>query len=49
GDEQLSNINKGSGLGLNIVRSILQKHKGDVRFTEPSQDWNAEVKVTIGK
>ncbi|MGR5363624.1 sensor histidine kinase [Vibrio mediterranei] len=49
GDEQLSNINKGSGLGLNIVRNILQKHKGDVNFIAPSQDWNAEVKVTIGK
>ncbi|CAK1839902.1 histidine kinase [Vibrio crassostreae] len=49
GDEQLSNINKGSGLGLNIVRNILSKHRGKVEFIEPSDGWNAEVKVMIGK
>ncbi|EKO3803711.1 ATP-binding protein [Vibrio harveyi] len=48
GDDKLSNLGKGSGLGLNIVRNILLKHKGDVAFTHPSEGWNAEVKVKIG-
>lgn len=49
GDEKLSNLGKGSGLGLNIVRNILRKHKGEVMFITPSENWNAEVKVLIGK
>ncbi|MBE8570470.1 sensor histidine kinase [Vibrio sp. OPT46] len=48
GDEKLSNLGKGSGLGLNIVRNILRKHKGDVAFIQPSTGWNAEIKVNIG-
>lgn len=47
-DEQLSNLGKGSGLGLNIVRNILRKHKGTVNFVQPSEGWSAEVKVIIG-
>lgn len=49
GDEQLSNLGKGSGLGLNIVRNILRKHKGEVKFNTPSQDWHATVQVMLGK
>ena len=49
GDEQLSNLGKGSGLGLNIVRNILRKHKGEVKFMPPTQDWYAEVQVMLGK
>ncbi|MEQ2351970.1 sensor histidine kinase [Pseudoalteromonas piscicida] len=48
-DEQLSNLGKGAGLGLNIVRNILRKHKGSVAFSKPTDSWNAEVKVEIGK
>jgi len=48
GDEQLSNLGKGSGLGLNIVRNILRKYKFDASFTSPSEDWQAEVKVILG-
>lgn len=48
GDEKLSNLGKGSGLGLNIVQNILKKHKGSIEFIEPSSNWNAEVQVTIG-
>nr|WP_303660126.1 HAMP domain-containing sensor histidine kinase [Vibrio cholerae] len=48
GDEKLSNLGKGSGLGLNIVQNILKKHKGGVEFIEPSSNWNAVVQVTIG-
>ncbi|WP_038182936.1 sensor histidine kinase [Vibrio rhizosphaerae] len=48
GDEKLSNLGKGSGLGLNIVQNILKKHKGNVKFVSPSSSWNAEVQVTLG-
>lgn len=48
GDEKLSNLGKGSGLGLNIVKNILKKHKGNVKFVEPSSGWSAVVQVTIG-
>jgi len=47
-DEQLSNLGKGSGLGLNIVRNILRKHKCEVSFIAPSKNWKAEVQVIIG-
>ncbi|KOO15521.1 hypothetical protein AKJ18_11085 [Vibrio xuii] len=49
GDEKLSNLGKGSGLGLNIVQNILRKHQGSVKFVEPTNYWNAEVQVTLGK
>ena len=49
GDETLSNLGKGSGLGLNIVRNILRKHKGDVKFIAPTENWSAEVQVTLVK
>lgn len=48
GDEKLSNLGRGSGLGLNIVQNILKKHKGGVEFIEPPSNWNAVVQVTIG-
>ncbi|EJN8560409.1 ATP-binding protein [Vibrio alginolyticus] len=48
GDEKISNLGKGSGLGLNIVRNILRKHKGDVAFIKPTNGWNAAIQVKIG-
>lgn len=48
GNEELSNLGKGSGLGLNIVRNILRKHKSDAVFKEPDQNWKAVVQVVIG-
>ncbi|AYF19696.1 TPA: sensor histidine kinase [Vibrio parahaemolyticus] len=48
GNEQLSNLGKGSGLGLNIVRNILRKHKSDAAFQEPNGHWKAIVQVVIG-
>lgn len=47
GDEKLSNLGKGSGLGLNIVKNILKKHKGSVKFVNPSPSWDAQVQVTL--
>lgn len=49
GSEKISNLGKGSGLGLNIVRSILKKHKGSINFIDPSPSWSAEVQIIIGK
>ena len=49
GNEKISNLGKGSGLGLNIVKNILKKHQGTVEFTNPTSGWNAQVQVTIGK
>ncbi|MCA3903472.1 sensor histidine kinase, partial [Vibrio vulnificus] len=48
GNEKLSNLGKGSGLGLNIVRNILRKHKCDATFVEPNGSWKAIVQVAIG-
>ncbi|PMN69684.1 ATP-binding protein [Enterovibrio norvegicus] len=48
GDEKLSNLGKGSGLGLNIVKNILKKHNGNVKFVEPDPTWDAQVQITIG-
>ncbi len=48
GNEKLSNLGKGSGLGLNIVRNILRKHKSDAVFKEPNDNWKAIVQVAIG-
>ncbi|MDN3628612.1 sensor histidine kinase [Vibrio lentus] len=47
-DDKISNLGKGSGLGLNIVQNILRKYKGNAKFVEPSAHWNAEVQITIG-
>lgn len=47
-NEELSNLGKGSGLGLNIVRNILRKHKSDAYFQEPDKTWKAIVQVVIG-
>ncbi|EOX3456985.1 ATP-binding protein [Vibrio cholerae] len=48
GNEKLSNLGKGSGLGLNIIRNILRKHKSDAFFIEPDENWKAIVQVVIG-
>ena len=48
GDEKLSNLGKGSGLGLNIVKNILNKHKGNVTFVKPDTNWKAQIQITVG-
>lgn len=38
---------KGTGLGLTIVRSILDTYGGKVRFIDPPENWNACVEVLL--
>lgn len=44
---KLSNLGKGSGLGLNIVRNILKKYKGNATFIESGEDWKATIQVKM--
>ena len=47
GDRELSNLGRGSGLGLNIVKGIVEKYKGEVIFIEPLSNWKTCIKVTL--
>lgn len=38
-------VGTGSGLGLSIVREILEVREGSIRFTEPPSGWKAQVEV----
>jgi len=40
-------VGSGSGLGLGIVREIIQAHGGSIRFKTPSQNWNAEIEIKL--
>lgn len=40
-------VGSGSGLGLGIVREIINAHNGSVTFIKPSKDWKAELKIVI--
>lgn len=45
--ESLEILGKGSGLGLNIVKSIVQTNKGEVYFSEPDKNWKTMIEVTL--
>jgi len=39
-DNELSSLGRGSGLGLNIVKSIVESKNGSVRFIDTKDKWN---------
>ncbi len=40
-------VGTGSGLGLSIVKEIIQIRKGSIRFVEPKENWKAELEIIL--
>lgn len=40
-------VGSGSGLGLGIIKEIVNAHNGSVTFVNPSDNWSAELKIII--
>ncbi|WP_421945035.1 ATP-binding protein [Pedobacter sp.] len=40
-------VGSGSGLGLGIVKEIINAHNGAVRFVTPDKGWNAELQILL--
>lgn len=45
--DSLEVLGKGSGLGLNIVKSIVESDKGVVGFREPEDNWKTMIEVKL--
>jgi len=45
GDEQITTLGQGSGLGLGIVRSILKSNGSTISFVDPPKGWSTCVLV----
>jgi signal transduction histidine kinase/anti-sigma regulatory factor (Ser/Thr protein kinase) len=40
-------VGTGSGLGLGIVKEIINAHNGSIRFTKPEKNWNAQIEIKL--
>jgi signal transduction histidine kinase len=40
-------VGSGSGLGLSIVKEIINSHDGKIRFKKPTNTWNAELEIQL--
>lgn len=40
-------VGTGSGLGLSIIKEIVQVRKGSISFQEPKDDWKAELEIKL--
>jgi signal transduction histidine kinase len=40
-------VGSGSGLGLGIVKEIVNAHGGSIRFKKPNKNWNAELEIKL--
>lgn len=40
-------VGTGSGLGLSIIKEIVQVHKGTISFHEPKGDWKSELEIEL--
>lgn len=48
-DEALATLGRGSGMGLNIVKGILEAYKGKAKFISPKGRWNTSILVDLPK
>ena len=40
-------VGTGSGLGLSIVKEIVQVRNGSIAFHPPADNWKAELEITL--
>jgi signal transduction histidine kinase len=40
-------VGTGSGLGLSIIKEIVQVRKGSISFQEPKDEWKAELEIKL--
>lgn len=40
-------VGTGSGLGLGIVRSIIERRHGSIKFVQPEKGWNTKLEVIL--
>ena len=46
-DEALSTLGRGSGLGLSIVKSIIERLKGRIYFSKPQGNWKTVITIEL--
>ncbi len=49
GDEQLTTLGRGSGLGLHIMKSIIDDARGDIAFVDCDSPWRTCLRMEIPK
>lgn len=40
-------VGTGSGLGLSIIKEIIQNLKGDIHFNKPNNNWKSELEIIL--
>jgi len=40
-------VGSGSGLGLGIIKEIVNAHQGNVQFVTPTEGWSTELQIEL--